>query len=100
MQHAREMNRESIHCIFLAPSAGTGVGGEQRKGSRDSKIPPPPFLSRSAQSLKAVWLWLNQPFQNEELKVSTASSDYHAMLWGDKGQVPISSPSPSLRLRI
>lgn len=41
MQHAREMNRKSIHGLFLAPSAGTGVGGEQRKGSRDSRTPLP-----------------------------------------------------------
>lgn len=75
-------------------------GRRAAKGLPGFKNPPPPFLSRSAHSLKAVWLWLNQPFQNEELKVSTATGDYHAMLWGDKGQVPISSPSPSLRLRI
>lgn len=98
MQHAREMNRESIHCIFLAPSAGTGWAESSERAPGIQKSPP--SLSRSAQSLKAPWLWLNQPFQNEEHKVSTASSDYHAMLWEDKGQVPISSPSPSLRLRI
>lgn len=40
------------------------------------------------------------PFQNEELKVSTASSDYHAMLLEDKGRVSVCFPSPSLRLRI
>ena len=73
---------KSIHCIFLAPFAGTGVGGEQRKGSRDSKNTPPSadvgtiFKDRMAFALLQ--------FQNWELKVRKASSDYHAMLLEDK----------------
>lgn len=82
MQHAREMNTKSIHCIFLAPFAGTGVGGEQRKGSRDSK--PTPLSADVGTIFKDRMAFALPPFQNLELKVSKASSSYHAMLLGDK----------------
>lgn len=72
MQHATEMNRKSIHGLFLAPSAGTGVGGEQRKGSRDPRTPPPP--SEIGTILKGRVAAAAAPFPNAELKVSAASS--------------------------
>lgn len=78
MQHAREMNTKSIRCIFLAPFAGTGVGGEQRKGSRDSKTTP--SSADIGTIFKDSMVLALPPFQNLELKVSKASRGYHVML--------------------
>lgn len=93
MQHAREMNMKSIHCIFLAPSADTEVGGEQEKGSWDSKNTPP--LADISGVFKDRMAFTLPPFQNLELKVSKASSGYYAMLLEDKDASAHSSSSPS-----
>lgn len=77
--------------------AAKGLPGFKNTHTQPPSPPPPQQIGTIFKGRTALAL---PPFQNEELKVSTASSDYHAMLLEDKGQVPISFPSPSLRLRI